>query len=117
MAERRQKIKTEMETLHDSLSFTDRRILQTFFGYLGIEGERAETKNVLEACSFVKHTIFYEDEPKTPFKPTEIDWETFKKFPSIFSSDKKDVISFLSTDGLKLNDTEQVAVVRAMQVW
>lgn len=116
MAERRQQIKAEIATLHNSLTLSDRRLVQVFFGYLGVQGKRERVKNPEQACSFIKHTLFQEGEPTTPFKESEIDWDVYQNFPTIFSSKKKDVIEFLTKDGIGLNDTEQVAVIRGLQV-
>ena len=99
------------------LSRHDRRLLQLYFGYIGLENGRQATKSKEDACVFVKAALFHEgdDSSDQPFSlEDEIDWKTFNELAGIFTKDRTDIQTFLTSEG-SLTDIEECAIIRSHQ--
>ena len=116
MEKRQRDIQEELSTEKESLTSSDRELCKSFFGYSGVKNGRGKTKRKEEACLFVKNCLFPEEKEEEESLDVDKLVDYAEKFPSIFPTDKKEVMRFLSKDGLGLSDREECAILRAMQV-
>ena len=134
---RKERIQEELKHCTNGLTFSDRRLLSVFLGYLAIEGIRDKKKDWEVSPIYVRSNLFpyltkrqengnlEESEKKNekeieletkPFNMSEIDFWNDKYFPSIFKRDKQSVTECLANEGVGMNSIEECSLIRTFQV-
>ena len=112
-------IKNELDSENARLTKSDRRLLKTYFGFLGVEGVRKSTRKKEDACNFIRECLFENidegsDNEKDFDMDSEIIWDTYEKFPTV--SNEKELKNFLTNDGITFEERTMVGILRSYQV-